>query len=173
MNLHIFTTGEGSPYGLGLVPVVKISSRTALAEKWRDLIDIDAGRIATGRSTIEQVGWEIFHFILDVASGRKKTWADHWGRRVIDGPRCAGPSLVFSGKQIGREKVRVFEHFGLSPNMYRNVAPCGNDSAVLLFARLPGGADVMLRAAEDNQREPSGPSSRIQIGFQCRVRTAP
>jgi galactarate dehydratase len=79
MNLHVFTTGEGSPYGLSLVPVVKISSRTALAEKWHDLIDIDAGRIATGEATIEKVGWEIFHFILDVASGRKKTWADHWG----------------------------------------------------------------------------------------------
>ena len=48
MNLHVFTTGEGSPYGLALVPVVKVSSRTALAEKWHDLIDIDAGRIATG-----------------------------------------------------------------------------------------------------------------------------
>jgi galactarate dehydratase len=79
MNLHVFTTGEGSPYGLDLVPVVKVSSRTTLAEKWHDLIDIDAGRIATGNATIEQVGWELFHFILDVASGRKKTWAEHWG----------------------------------------------------------------------------------------------
>ncbi|MDQ2841734.1 MAG: galactarate dehydratase [Acidobacteriota bacterium] len=79
MNLHVFTTGEGSPYGLALVPVIKISSRTALAEKWHDLIDIDAGRIATGEATVEQVGWEIFRFILDVASGRKKTWSDHWG----------------------------------------------------------------------------------------------
>jgi len=79
MNLHVFTTGEGSPYGLALVPVVKVSSRTALADKWHDLIDIDAGRIATGEATMEQVGWEIFQFILDVASGRKKTWADHWG----------------------------------------------------------------------------------------------
>jgi len=79
MNLHVFTTGEGSPYGLSLVPVIKVSSRTALAEKWHDLIDIDAGRIATGEATIEQVGWEIFRFMLDVASGRKKTWAEHWG----------------------------------------------------------------------------------------------
>jgi galactarate dehydratase len=79
MNLHIFTTGEGSPYGLALVPVIKVSSRTALAEKWRDLIDIDAGRIASGQATIEQVGSQIFQFILDVASGRKKTWAEHWG----------------------------------------------------------------------------------------------
>jgi galactarate dehydratase len=79
MNLHVFTTGEGSPYGLAVVPVVKVSSRTALAERWPDLIDIDAGRIATGNATIEEVGWEIFRFILDVASGRKKTWAEHWG----------------------------------------------------------------------------------------------
>ena len=79
MNLHVFTTGEGSPYGLALVPVVKVSSRTALAERWPDLIDVDAGRIATGNATIEEVGWEIFRYILDVASGRKQTWADHWG----------------------------------------------------------------------------------------------
>jgi galactarate dehydratase len=79
MNVHIFTTGEGSPYGLALVPVIKVSSRTALAGKWRDLIDIDAGRIASGQATIEQVGSQIFQFILDVASGRKKTWAEHWG----------------------------------------------------------------------------------------------
>jgi galactarate dehydratase len=61
-----------------LVPVIKVSSRTTLAERWPDLIDIDAGRIATGGATVEQVGWEVFHFILDVASDRKKTWADHW-----------------------------------------------------------------------------------------------
>jgi galactarate dehydratase len=78
MNLHVFTTGEGSPYGLSLVPVVKVSSRTALAEKWPDLIDIDAGRIVTGQASVEQVGWELFRLILDVASGRK-TWAERWG----------------------------------------------------------------------------------------------
>jgi galactarate dehydratase len=43
------------------------------------LIDINAGSIATGERTIEEVGWEIFHFILEVASGRKKTWTEHWG----------------------------------------------------------------------------------------------
>ena len=48
MNMHVFTTGEGTPYGLAMVPVIKVSSRTALAERWPDLIDIDAGRIATG-----------------------------------------------------------------------------------------------------------------------------
>jgi galactarate dehydratase len=78
MNLHVFTTGEGTPYGLAMAPVIKVSSRTALAERWPDLIDLDAGRVATGEATIEQVGWELFRLILDVASGRKRTWADQW-----------------------------------------------------------------------------------------------
>lgn len=78
MNLHIFTTGEGSPYGLALVPVIKVSSRTSLAERWPDLIDLDAGGIATGDSSIDQVGWDLFRLSLEVASG-KKTWAEHWG----------------------------------------------------------------------------------------------
>jgi galactarate dehydratase len=91
MNLHIFTTGEGSPYGLALAPVIKVSSRTALAERWHDLIDVDAGRIATGEATIENVGWEMFRLMLDVASGRKRTWADHWGLHNALAPFNPGP----------------------------------------------------------------------------------
>jgi galactarate dehydratase len=91
MNLHVFTTGEGSPYGLSLVPVVKVSSRTALAEKWADLIDLDAGRIATEQATIEETGWELFRLILDVASGRRKTWAEHWGLGNALSPFNPGP----------------------------------------------------------------------------------
>jgi galactarate dehydratase len=91
MNLHIFTTGEGSPYGLSLVPVIKVSSRTALAEKWPDLIDYDAGRIATGHLSIEEAGWELFRLMLDVASGRKKTWAEHWGLGNSLAPFNPGP----------------------------------------------------------------------------------
>ncbi len=79
MNMHIFTTGRGTPYGLAMVPVIKVASRTSLAERWCDLIDIDAGSIATGDATIEQVGTQIFQMVLDVASGRKQTWAEHWG----------------------------------------------------------------------------------------------
>jgi galactarate dehydratase len=78
MNMHVFTTGEGTPYGLAMTPVIKVSSRTALAEKWHDLIDIDAGRIATGAATLQEVGEEIFRSILDVASGKRRTWSEHW-----------------------------------------------------------------------------------------------
>lgn len=78
MNVHIFTTGRGTPYGLAEVPVIKVATRTELARRWHDLMDVDAGRIATGEATIEEVGMEVFRLILDVASGRR-TWAEHWG----------------------------------------------------------------------------------------------
>jgi galactarate dehydratase len=79
MNMHVFTTGRGTPYGLAMAPVIKVASRSALADRWSDLIDIDAGSIATGDASIEEIGTQIFQLILDVASGRKQTSADHWG----------------------------------------------------------------------------------------------
>ena len=78
MNLHVFTTGRGTPYGLAAVPVIKVATRSDLARRWHDLMDINAGAIADGKATIEDVGWELFRFMLDVASGRKKTWAEQW-----------------------------------------------------------------------------------------------
>jgi galactarate dehydratase len=59
-----------------MAPVVKVATRSELAERWPDLIDIDAGLIATGRASIEELGWQLFHYYLDVASGRKQTWAE-------------------------------------------------------------------------------------------------
>ncbi|MCP1314436.1 MULTISPECIES: galactarate dehydratase [unclassified Halomonas] len=79
MNLQVFTTGRGTPYGLAMVPVLKVATNSHLARRWHDIIDLDAGRIATGEATIEELGWELFHLILDVASGRKQAAADRLG----------------------------------------------------------------------------------------------
>ena len=78
MNMHVFTTGRGTPYGLAEVPVIKVATRSDLARRWHDLMDVNAGTIADGSKTIEEVGMELFELMLDVASGRKKTWAEHW-----------------------------------------------------------------------------------------------
>jgi len=78
MNLHVFTTGRGTPYGLAECPVIKVATRSDLARRWHDLMDVNAGTITDGTATIEQVGWQLFHLMLDVASGRKQTWAEHW-----------------------------------------------------------------------------------------------
>ncbi|EMO9461283.1 galactarate dehydratase [Raoultella ornithinolytica] len=79
ITVQVFTTGRGTPYGLVAVPVIKMATRTELANRWYDLMDINAGTIATGEETIEEVGQKLFGFILDVASGRKKTFSDRWG----------------------------------------------------------------------------------------------
>jgi galactarate dehydratase len=78
MNLHVFTTGRGTPYGLAAVPVIKVATRSDLARRWHDLMDVNAGTIADGSASIEEVGWQLFHLMLEVASGRRKTWAEHW-----------------------------------------------------------------------------------------------
>lgn len=79
ITLQVFTTGRGTPYGLKAIPVIKMATRTALARRWHDLIDINAGTIATGDATIEEVGQALFEFILEVASGRRQTYSDQWG----------------------------------------------------------------------------------------------
>jgi galactarate dehydratase len=77
MNLHVFTTGRGTPYGLAECPVIKVATRSDLARRWHDLMDLNAGTIADGAATIEDVGWALFRLMLEVASGRK-TWAEQW-----------------------------------------------------------------------------------------------
>jgi galactarate dehydratase len=75
MQVH---SGRGTPYGLAEVPVIKVATRTDLARRWHDLMDINAGRIADGEASVEDVGWDMFRLMLEVASGRKKTWAEQW-----------------------------------------------------------------------------------------------
>ncbi|WP_339251610.1 galactarate dehydratase [Sporosarcina sp. FSL W8-0480] len=79
MHIEVFTTGRGTPYNLSMAPVLKVATRTTLSEQWHDLIDVNAGKIIDGGATIEEIGEEIFKAIIDVASGRRQTWADHWG----------------------------------------------------------------------------------------------
>jgi galactarate dehydratase len=79
MNMHVFITGRGTPYGLASVPVIKVSSNSKLSNRWFDLIDFDAGPIAFGTKTIEKMGWELFELILEVASGKQKVAADRLG----------------------------------------------------------------------------------------------
>ncbi|MGE4585301.1 MAG: UxaA family hydrolase [Sphaerochaeta sp.] len=78
ITLQVFMTGRGTPYGLAAAPVIKVSSRNAMKAMWQDLIDVDAGSVATGEETVEQVGERLFNLILDVASGAKP-FAEQYG----------------------------------------------------------------------------------------------
>jgi galactarate dehydratase len=79
MNMHVFITGRGTPYGLREVPVIKVSSNSTLSDRWHDLIDFNAGPIAFGEKTIEEMGTELFEMILKVASGKVKVASDTIG----------------------------------------------------------------------------------------------
>lgn len=79
MGLQVFMTGRGTPYGLAAAPVIKVSSRSEMKALWPDLIDIDAGPVATGDATIEEVGLALFHEIIAVANGEKKPFAEAYG----------------------------------------------------------------------------------------------
>jgi galactarate dehydratase len=62
-----------------MVPVVKMSTNTRLSNRWHDLIDIDAGQVANGEKNIEEMGWELFNYILEVASDTKQVACDKLG----------------------------------------------------------------------------------------------
>jgi len=70
-NVIVFTTGRGSAIGFPTVPVIKVSSNTNTFRRMPDNMDINAGTIADGDSTVQQVGKEIFDTVLRVASGEK------------------------------------------------------------------------------------------------------
>lgn len=78
IGLQVFMTGRGTPYGLAAAPVIKVCSRNEMKEQWPDLIDVNAGPIATGEKTIEQMGEELFHEIVDVASGAVRSFAEKY-----------------------------------------------------------------------------------------------
>ena len=77
-TVHVFTTGRGTPYSLQALPTIKVSTRTELARRWHDLIDVDAGPVATGEATLEEMGERVFERIVATASG-ERTWAERHG----------------------------------------------------------------------------------------------
>ncbi len=76
----VFTTGRGTPTGLAIAPVIKVSTRTALKRQLPDLIDFDAGPIVDGLLTVDQVGHALFRKILSVANGESVA-AERFGHR--------------------------------------------------------------------------------------------
>lgn len=78
ITLQVFMTGRGTPYGLAAAPVIKVCSRNEMKEMWQDLIDINAGPVATGDATIEEIGTQLFNKILAVASGEEQSFAEKY-----------------------------------------------------------------------------------------------
>ncbi len=70
INIIVFTTGRGTPTGSAIVPTIKVATNTTMADAIPDLIDLNAGTIADGLKTLNDVGGELFDLILEVANGQ-------------------------------------------------------------------------------------------------------
>jgi altronate hydrolase len=90
-NLIAFTTGRGSAIGFPSVPVLKIASNSNTYRRMQDNMDINAGAIADGDKSVQEVGREIFEMLLRVASGQK-TCAERLGHHEFV-PWRIGPVL--------------------------------------------------------------------------------
>lgn len=78
ITLQVFMTGRGTPYGLAAAPVIKVCSRNEMKAMWQDLIDVNAGPIATGEATIQEIGTQLFNKIISVASGKEQSFAEKY-----------------------------------------------------------------------------------------------
>lgn len=68
-HLTLFTTGRGSVVGSAIAPVIKITGNPETYALMSEDMDIDAGRVLEGKSTLDEVGDDIFNLVVSVASG--------------------------------------------------------------------------------------------------------
>jgi altronate hydrolase len=68
-HLILFTTGRGSVVGSPISPVIKICANPDTYERMKEDMDINAGSILRGESTIEDIGASILGLIVEVAAG--------------------------------------------------------------------------------------------------------
>jgi len=70
-NMIMFTTGRGSMFGAKPSPSIKLATNTPMYTRLQDDMDINCGTILDGTQSLQEVGQEIFEFLLRAASGEK------------------------------------------------------------------------------------------------------
>ena len=78
----LFTTGRGTPLG-SPVPTIKISTNTAISEKKPRWIDFNAGALADGSATVEDLEEDLIALLLGIAGGRVQASNEQSNQRSI------------------------------------------------------------------------------------------
>ncbi len=79
-NLIIFSTGLGTPTGNPIVPVLKVSSNSAMARRLEYMIDLDTGPIITGEKSLDDLAAQLERLCVETASGTYKAKAVRLGQ---------------------------------------------------------------------------------------------
>lgn len=69
-HLILFSTGRGSVVGSAISPVIKVCANPETYRHMRGDMDVDAGRLLEGLTTLDELGREIYQFALAVSNGR-------------------------------------------------------------------------------------------------------
>jgi Altronate dehydratase len=81
-HMILFTTGRGTPMGFP-VPTVKIATNSALAERKPQWIDFNAGALADGTASADDLADDLWQLILNIASTRQLARNEANGHREI------------------------------------------------------------------------------------------
>ncbi len=79
-NLIIFSTGLGTPTGNPIVPVLKVSTNSRLAERLEYMIDFNAGPVITGQKSIDELAEKLQKLVVDTVSGCYETKSSRLGQ---------------------------------------------------------------------------------------------
>ena len=66
----IFTTGNGSPLGNALLPIIKLTGNPRVSTYLSEMIDYSSSDVLAGNKTVEQAGQELYDVIIDVLNGK-------------------------------------------------------------------------------------------------------
>ncbi len=67
----LFATGRGSVVGSAISPVIKICGNPQTYSRLRDDMDVNAGAVLQGATTLDQVGAEVYDCVIATAEGQE------------------------------------------------------------------------------------------------------
>ena len=68
-NLVAFTTGRGSAFGSKPAPTIKVATNSGVYERMAEDMDVNAGEVLSGETSLKEKGREIYDLLLRIASG--------------------------------------------------------------------------------------------------------
>lgn len=79
-HMILFTTGRGSVVGSAIAPIIKICANPETYERMTDDMDVNAGAVLSGETTVRDVGDQIDDLVSRVAAG-ERTASERLGHR--------------------------------------------------------------------------------------------